>query len=85
LQRLKFDFAKVAEACGARGPTIERPEDAEHILREAVEHQGPTAVQAVVAPSEPPMPGKIGTEQAIQFVQALARISHRAWVATGFH
>ena len=30
-----IDFAKVAEACGARGFTIERPEEAERVLREA--------------------------------------------------
>ena len=33
-----IDFAKVAEACGARGFTIERPEDAERVLREALSH-----------------------------------------------
>jgi pyruvate dehydrogenase (quinone) len=68
-----IDFAKFAEACGARGYTIERPEDAEHILREALAHQGPSVVQAVVDPNEPPMPGKISTEQAIHFAKALAR------------
>ena len=30
-------------------------------------------VQAVVDPNEPPMPGKITTEQAIHFAEALAR------------
>jgi pyruvate dehydrogenase (quinone) len=68
-----IDFAMVATACGAKGYTIERPEDAEHILREALAHQGPTLVQAVVDPNEPPMPGKIKTEQAIQFAKALLR------------
>ena len=37
-----IDFAMVAEACGARGFTIERPEDAEHVLREALNHKGPS-------------------------------------------
>jgi len=68
-----IDFAMVANACGAKGYTIERPEDAEHILREALAHQGLTVVQAVVDPNEPPMPGKITTEQALHFVKALAR------------
>jgi pyruvate dehydrogenase (quinone) len=68
-----IDFAKVAEACGARGYTIERPEDAEHILREALAQSGPTVVQAVVDPNEPPMPGKATTTQAIHFAKALAR------------
>jgi pyruvate dehydrogenase (quinone) len=68
-----IDFAMVANACGVRGFTIERPEDAESVLREALAHKGPTVVQAVVDPNEPPMPGKITTEQAIKFAKALAR------------
>ena len=68
-----IDFAMVATACGAKGFTIERPEDAENILREALAHRGPTVVQAVVDPNEPPMPGKITTEQALHFAKALAR------------
>lgn len=68
-----IDFAKVAEACGAKGYTIERPEDAEQVLREALHHKGPSLVQAVVDPNEPPMPGKVTTEQAIHFAKALIR------------
>jgi pyruvate dehydrogenase (quinone) len=68
-----IDFALVAQACGAKGFTIERPEDAEQVLREALAHDGPTVVQAVVDPNEPPMPGKIRTEQAVHFAKALAR------------
>jgi pyruvate dehydrogenase (quinone) len=68
-----IDFAQVAEACGAKGFTIERPEEAESILREALNYKGPTIVQAVVDPEEPPMPGKVTTEQAIHFAEALLR------------
>ncbi len=68
-----IDFANVAEACGARGFTIERPEDAERVLREALSHKGPSLVQAVVDPNEPPMPGKATTEQALHFAKALLR------------
>jgi pyruvate dehydrogenase (quinone) len=68
-----IDFALVAEACGARGFTIERPEDAEPVLRNALLHPGPTVVQAVVDPNEPPMPGRITTDQAIHFAKALLR------------
>jgi pyruvate dehydrogenase (quinone) len=63
----------VATACGAKGFTINRPEDAESVLREALSHPGPSVVQAVVDPNEPPMPGKITTQQAIKFAEALAR------------
>ncbi|KAA6457607.1 pyruvate oxidase [Acidobacteria bacterium AB60] len=68
-----IDFAKVAEACGARGFTLERQEDAERVLRDALAHPGPKVVQAVVDPNEPPMPGKVNTDQAIHFAKALLR------------
>jgi pyruvate dehydrogenase (quinone) len=68
-----IDFAMVAMACGAKGFTIERPEDAERILREALAHKGPSVVQAIVDPNEPPMPGKISTEQALKFAKSLVR------------
>ena len=68
-----IDFAQVAEACGARGFTLEDPAEAEHILREALAHKGPSLVQAVVDPNEPPMPGKATTEQALHFAKALVR------------
>jgi pyruvate dehydrogenase (quinone) len=68
-----IDFAKVAEACGARGFTLEKPEDAEQVLRQALSTQGPSVVQAVVDPNEPPMPGKITTEQALHFAKSLVR------------
>lgn len=68
-----IDFAKVAEACGVAGYTIEHPEDAEHILADALRHSGPAVVQAVVDPNEPPMPGKITTKQAVKLAEALLR------------
>ena len=68
-----IDFAKVAEACGARGFTLERPQDAEQVLREALNTRGPAVVQAVVDPNEPPMPGKVTTEQALHFAKSLVR------------
>jgi pyruvate dehydrogenase (quinone) len=68
-----IDFAKIAEACGARGFTIERPEEAESTFREALSHTGPVLIQAVVDPNEPPMPGKISTEQAYKFAKSLVR------------
>ncbi len=68
-----IDFAKAAEAFGVRGFTINRPEEAESVLKAALDYNGPTLVQAVVDPNEPPMPGKITTEQAYKFVKSLAR------------
>jgi pyruvate dehydrogenase (quinone) len=74
-----IDFAAYARACGAGGFTIEKPGDAEKILREALEYPGPAVVQAVVDPNEPPMPGKINTEQALKFAKALARGEKDRW------
>lgn len=68
-----IEFAKIADACGVRGFILERPEDAERILREALSHPGPTLVEAVVDPNEPPMPGKVTTDQALHFAKALLR------------
>ena len=68
-----IDFAAYAKACGAAGYTIENPKDAESVLREALAHDGPAVIEAVVDANEPPMPGKITTEQAMHFAKALAR------------
>jgi len=68
-----IEFARIADACGVRGFILERPEDAERVLREALSHPGPTLVEAVVDPNEPPMPGKVTTDQALHFAKALLR------------
>ncbi len=74
-----IDFAGLALACGAAGYTIERPDEAAATLRAAIEHPGPAVVQAVVDPNEPPMPGRVSTEQALKFAEALVRGQKDAW------
>jgi pyruvate dehydrogenase (quinone) len=74
-----IDFAAYAKACGCAGFTIEKPKEAASVLREALEHDGPAVVQAVVDPNEPPFPGKITTKQAIHFAEALARGQRDRW------
>ena len=74
-----IDFESYAKACGAAGFTIEHPKDVEKTLKAALKHRGPAVVQAVVDPSEPPMPGKISTKQAIHFAKALARGEKDRW------
>jgi pyruvate dehydrogenase (quinone) len=68
-----IDFAGVARSCGIAGYTLEDPKQAEQILRQALDHEGPALVEAVVDPQEPPMPGKVKTEQAIKFAEGLAK------------
>jgi len=74
-----IDFEAYAKACGAAGFTIERPKDAESVLKEALSHRGPAVIQAVVDPNEPPLPGKISTKQALHFAEALARGERDRW------
>jgi pyruvate dehydrogenase (quinone) len=74
-----IDFAGVATSCGAAGFTIERPEEAEEILRQALEHNGPAVIQAVVDPNEPPLPGNVSTDQFIKFSESLIRGEKDGW------
>ena len=68
-----IDFARVAEACGATGLSIERPEECGVVLDRALAMPGPVVVQAHVDPYEPPLPARITLEQAANFARALAR------------
>jgi pyruvate dehydrogenase (quinone) len=74
-----IDFAAFARSCGAAGFRIERPEDAEAILREALAHPGPAVVEALVDANEPPLPGNITAEQALHFAEALAKGEQDGW------
>ncbi|ADB42328.1 thiamine pyrophosphate-dependent enzyme [Spirosoma linguale] len=68
-----IDFAAYARACGATGFTIDDPKNADAIIRQAMAYEGPVVVDAIVDANEPPMPGKITTDQAIEFAKALVR------------
>jgi pyruvate dehydrogenase (quinone) len=74
-----IDFAAYARACGAAGYTIERPEEAEGTLREALNTDGPAIVEAVVDANEPPLPGNITMKQALRFAEALVRGEKDRW------
>lgn len=74
-----IDFAGIAKSCGAQGYTIEDPEQAKSILREALACKGPAVVQAVIDPNEPPLPGNVTSEQAFKFAESLARGQKDGW------
>ena len=74
-----IDFAAFARACGAAGYTLEKPEEAEAVLREALAHPGPAIIEAVVDATEPPLPGHVTTKQAWNFAMALARGQEDRW------
>ncbi len=73
VQLQPIDFAAVGMACGIAGYSVDDPTDVPGVLEQAFAHPGPVIVQALVDPSEPPLPGKITTEQAWHFAKALAR------------
>lgn len=68
-----IDFAAYAKACGATGFRIDNPGNAEQLMAEAFNTPGPVIIEAVVDPNEPPLPGKISTDQAVKFAEALLR------------
>jgi pyruvate dehydrogenase (quinone)/pyruvate oxidase len=68
-----IDFAKVAEACGGTGITIDDPAACGEQLQQALSIPGPVLIQAVVDPLEAPMPAKITREQATKFAESLVR------------
>ena len=61
------DFAKMAEAIGVRGIRIEDPGEVESGIREALAHDGPVLVDAVVNRHELAMPPKVTAEMAKGF------------------
>lgn len=74
-----IDFVAIARACGIAGFSVEDPGLVRAVLGEAFHHPGPALVEASVDPNEPPLPGKITTDQAWQFAKALAKGQKGRW------
>jgi pyruvate dehydrogenase (quinone) len=68
------DFAKVAEAMGAKGIRIEEPGDVREALKEALAHRGgPVVVDVVVDPYALSLPSHIPFHAAAGFTLSLAK------------
>ena len=66
-----IDFVAFAEGCGAIGMRIQDPNDCGRAVEQALAARGPTLVEAIVDPYEPPMPAKITLDQATKFAESL--------------
>jgi pyruvate dehydrogenase (quinone)/pyruvate oxidase len=68
-----IDFATVARGFGLASFHIEDPAECASVLNTALAIAGPTLVEAVVDPHEPPFPPKTTARQALNFAEALAK------------
>ncbi|MBW8908956.1 MAG: pyruvate oxidase [Mesorhizobium sp.] len=66
-----IDFAKAAEAMGAKGFHIERADQIETVLDEAFAADGPVVIEALVDAYEPMMPPRMPPDYAKNFREAL--------------
>jgi pyruvate dehydrogenase (quinone)/pyruvate oxidase len=64
------DYAAFATGNGAFGAKIGKPTDLPEAMRQALAHPGPALLDVNVNPDEPPMPGKVGYDQAKNFAAA---------------
>jgi len=61
------DFAMFAEACGARGFRVTKPQALRETVAQALAAQGPVVVDVVVDPAEIPAMPHIDLDQAWKF------------------
>ncbi|MCW2827418.1 MAG: poxB [Marmoricola sp.] len=64
------DFAKVAEAIGLRGIRVERPDEVDAAVREALAHPGPVLLDVITNPDEVASPPSPTLEQGWGFAIA---------------
>ena len=67
------DFAAVARGFGITAFTLDDPNRAGAVVEEALRHNGPVLIEAVVDPYTPPLPPKITSEQALHFAESVAK------------
>lgn len=77
------NFAAWATACGGYGRKVTDPGDVREALAEALAFDGPALVDVDVNPDEPPLPGKVGYDQARKFAESwLKGQPHKVATAT---
>jgi len=77
------NYAAFAAANGGLGIKVDKPQDVQPALAQALTHPGPAVVDVNVNPDEPPLPGKVEYQQAKKFAEAFLRGQpRRATIAT---
>ena len=67
------DFAAWATACGGLGLHVEKVNEVEPAVQEALAAPGPALVDIIVNPDEPPMPAKVRYDQAKGFLESFLK------------
>lgn len=73
-----IDYAMFAKACGAENFALKDPRMAGDVVEQWLAAPGPALLEATVDALEPPLPAKIKPEQALHFVESLARGEDKA-------
>jgi len=68
-----IDFAAVARGCGLTAFTLDDPRRAGLIVEQALNHNGPVLIEAVVDPYQPPLPANITADQVRHFAKSVAK------------
>jgi len=68
-----IDFAAVARACGLTAFTLDDPRRAGLIVEQALNHNGPVLIEAVVDPYQPPLPANITADRVLHFAKSVAK------------
>ncbi|MDT0641802.1 thiamine pyrophosphate-requiring protein [Zunongwangia sp. F363] len=68
-----FPYAEYASMLGLKGIKVDKPEDIEHTLDEALSSNRPVIYEAYTDPEVPPMPPHVKPGQAKAFVSALLK------------
>jgi pyruvate dehydrogenase (quinone)/pyruvate oxidase len=68
-----MDFVKFAESCGGTGYSITKYEELRPKLTRALAEKGPTIIEAVVDPNEPPYPARTSAKDVENMAKALIR------------
>jgi pyruvate dehydrogenase (quinone) len=68
-----IDFAAVARGCGLTAFTLDDPRRAGLIVEQALNHNGPVLIEAVVDPYLPPLPANITADQVLHFAKSVAK------------